>query len=270
MNKLFQLITATLLFMTAAVAQAEVFRLQFNDKIYGGHGTLDLNKTLMQQHRIKANELDIESIDVIVKSREGGGQVWVGSRYGQSDRRTAGGTVANYNNPADWTFSRISFPASNQGAGLLLNLNGNLKLREVRLHARYAREQSEVISNEKGDARITLPMRHLQLSGLHKVNLKQLLRNDAGINPDDYHLKGIEVSLKSRQGGGQVWLESAHGTSEIQTAGGLPEVFDNNNSGSYDRKYFKASRRNNQASPWLVGFNGDIKVNEIIVNLAHK
>ena len=270
MNTLFRISLPLVMLMASTVANAETFNLKFNDRVFGGLASVDLVRTLQTQHRINPLELHIESVDVVVKSREGGGQVWLGSRQSQSNRQTAAGTLANFNNPADWTFSRLSFPAGNYGAGLYLNLNGNLKLREVNIRASLAHGEGEVLSNEKGDKRITLPMRHETISGLQKINLKQLLRRDAGINPDDYDLKGIEVSLKSRQGGGQVWLETAQAMSDIQTAGGIPGVFDNNNPGSYDRKYFKAPRRNNSTTPWLLGLNGEIKLNEIIVNLARR
>ncbi len=254
--------------IASAAASAEVYRLKFNDQTYGGHRTVDIAKAMQKQHRLKTADLDISSVDVIVKSRQGGGQVWLGSRYSQSDRRTAGGTAANFNNPADWTFSRITFAAQNYGSDLQLNLNGDMKLREIRVHASRIDDSDKVLTNSKGEARITLPMHHVKITGLQKLDLKQLLRQEPGVNPDQYHLKGLEVSVKSRQGGGQVWLESGNGISEIQTAGGIVSVFENNNPGSYDRKYFKAAQRNNQASPWLLGFNGDIKIEEIIINLA--
>lgn len=261
-------LTLAAILLLSSAAKAEVYRLQFNDQIYGGHRTVELKKAMQKQHRVDASKLEIEKVDVVVKSQQGGGQVWVGSRYSQSNRLTAAGQAANFNNPANWTFSRISFPAQGFDSDLQLNLNGQLKLREVIVHARDTPDSESVAKNKQGNARITLPMNHLKLTGQNTINLKKILRSNTKVNPDKYNFKGLEVSVKSRQGGGQVWLESGHQASSIQTVGGIPQAFENNNQDSYDRKYFKAMQGENQPTPWLLKFNGDLKLNEIIINLA--
>ena len=65
-TKLFLILS---LFMSSA-AYAEVYRLNFNDRIYGGHRTVDLQKAMQQQHRVDAGKLEIEKVDVIAKSQQ--------------------------------------------------------------------------------------------------------------------------------------------------------------------------------------------------------
>ena len=106
-----------------------------------------------------------------------------------------------------------------------------------------------------------LPMFHLQLMGLNNIDLKQLVRSDTRMNPDEFHLKGIEVSVKSRQQGGQVWLVSGHKVSEFQDVRAAGRFFASNDPDSYGRNYFKVGQGNNQSMPWLLKLNGDIKLN---------
>ena len=261
------LLFLSLLFSSAAYA--EIYRLQFNDQIYGGHRTVDLQKALQHQHRVDARKVEIEKVDVVAKSQQGGGLIWMGSPYSQTDRRTVPGQAVNFNNPADWTFSRQTFTTRGFGDNLKLNLNGQFKLRAIVVHTRMFNDSENIAIGKNGNVRVTVTMHHLKLMGLQTINLKQLLRRNTNVNPDKYNLKGLEVSVKSRQGGGQIWFEdNGEQTSSLQTAGGIPQVFENNNAGSYDRKYFKATLRDNQPMPWLLKFNGDLKINEIIINLA--
>jgi hypothetical protein len=243
--------------LVSSAASAEVYRLQFNDQIFGGHRTVDLKKAMQHQHHVDAGKLVIEKVDVVAKSQQGGGLVWLGSHYSQSGRQTVPGQAVNFNNPAGWTFNRLTFTTQEFGNDAIV------------VHTREIEKSENVVSNKQGNVRITVPMHHLKLTGLQTINLKQLLRRNTKINPDKYNLKGLEVSIKSRQGGGQIWFEDdGQLASGLQSVGGIPQVFDNNNPGSYDRKYFKATRRENQASPWLLMLNGDLKLNEIIINLA--
>jgi hypothetical protein len=118
---------------------AEVFQLHFNDSIFGGFQTVDLHdlhRALYEQYQVDANKLVVDHIEVVLKSRYGGGLAWTGSPYSQRDRRVVTGQAANYNNPAGWNFSRIIFPARGLDDDLLLNLYGQFRLREVLVQTR--------------------------------------------------------------------------------------------------------------------------------------
>jgi hypothetical protein len=115
---------------------AEVFRLHFNDSIFGGFQTVDLHRALYNQHQVDARWIEVDHVEVVLKSRYGGGLAWTGSPYSQRDRRVVTGQAANYNNPAGWNFSRLIFPASGSDDDLLLNLYGQFRLREVLVHTR--------------------------------------------------------------------------------------------------------------------------------------
>jgi|GEM_PF-1689817 len=252
----------------SSASHAEVFRLQFKDYIFGGFRTLDLQQALYNQYQVDASGLDIETIDVVIKSQYGGGLVWSGSPNSQLDRRVVNGQAVNFNNPADWTYSHIIFPAQGTAGDLQLNLNGQFKLREVLVRTHDYRGAESVVKGMQSDGRITLPMFHLELMGLNSINLKQLLRSDTRMNPDEFQLKGIEVSVKSRRQGGQVWLENGNRVSELQEVDTAGRFFASNDPGSYGRNYFKFAIGNNQAMPWLLKLNGDIKLNEIVINLV--
>ena len=251
-------------------SHAEVFRLQFDDTIFGGHHTIDLQQALYKQFQVDSSRLGIDRIDVVVKSQYGGGLVWPGSRYSQVGRRTVTGYPANFNNPSDWTFSHLIFPVRGSADDLQLNLNGQFKLREVIVHTPDFRDAENAGNNTQGNVRMILPMFHLQLMGLNEIDLKQLVRSDTRMNPDEFHLKGIEVSVKSRQQGGQVWLVSGHRVSELQDVSAAGRFFASNDPGSYGRNYFKVGQGNNQSMPWLLKLNGDIKLNEIVINLVRR
>jgi hypothetical protein len=268
MKKLF---TALLLAGSLAISSAshaEFFRLQFKDYIFGGFRTLDLQQALYDQYHVDASGLDIETIDVVIKSQYGGGLVWTGSRNSQVDRRVVSGQAVNFNNPADWTYSHIIFPARGTAGDLQLNLNGLFKLREVLVQTREYRDAENAVKSMQVDGRMTLPMFHLELTGRNSIDLKQLVRSDTRMNPDEFQLKGIEVSAKSRQQGGQVWLENGDRVSELQAVDTAGNIFASNDPGSYGRNYFKFTNGNNQVMPWLLKLNGDIKLNEIVINLV--
>ncbi|MFW2440533.1 MAG: hypothetical protein ACN4GR_14335 [Arenicellales bacterium] len=266
-----KLIPASLLgfsLLISSASHAEVFRLQFKDYILGGFRTLDLHQALYNQYQLDASRLDIETIEVVLKSQHGGGLVWSGSRYSQLDRQVVTGQAVNFNNPADWTYSHIIFPAQGAAGDLKLNLNGLFKLREVLVRTRDESGAESVVKSMQGDGRVILPMFHLELTGLNSINLKQLLRSDSRLNPDEFQLKGIEVLVKSRKQGGQVWLENGNRHTEPQAVDTAGRFFASNDPGSYGRNYFRFANGNNQSKPWLLKLNGDIKLNEIVINLV--
>ncbi len=122
--------------LISGIVHAEDFRLHFNDAIFGGFQTVDLHRALYEQYQVDASRLAVDHIEVVLKSRYGGGLVWTGSPYSQMDRRVVAGQGANYNNPAGWNFSRIVFPARGLDDDLLLNLYGQFRLREVLVRTR--------------------------------------------------------------------------------------------------------------------------------------
>jgi hypothetical protein len=120
----------------SGLVHAEDFRLQFNDAVYGGFQTVDLHWALYEQHQVDASSLELDYIEVILKSKYGGGLAWTGSPYSQRDRRVVYGQAANFYNPSGWSFSRIVFPATGLFDDLLLNMNGQFSLREVLVRTR--------------------------------------------------------------------------------------------------------------------------------------
>lgn len=256
-----------LLLALASAAWAEEFHLRYDDRIIGGQTSFDLLRELGSQHRVDPAEFEILGVDVIAKSQQGGGQVWLGSAYSQSGRQTAPGSIANYSNPADWTFGTLRFQAGGMGDALNLNFYGNIKLREIVLHTRRKQDAVQIAGDHQGNRRITLQLNHVVLNGLTEINLKQELRRKTDLNPDRYNLKGIEVGAKSRSGNAKVWLESGNRKSQPLIVGGIPQAFDNDNTGSYDRKFIQATP-DNQPTPWLLRFSGNVKVNDIVINLA--
>ncbi|MEA1888700.1 MAG: hypothetical protein U9N50_02810 [Pseudomonadota bacterium] len=136
MKKLFVNFLLAVSLVICSASHAEDFRLDFNDTIFGGFHTVDLHRALYEQYQVDANRLEVEHIEVVLKSRYGGGLAWTGSPYSQRDRRVVTGQAANYYNPAGWNFSRIVFPAKGSADDLLLNLYGQIRLREVLVRTR--------------------------------------------------------------------------------------------------------------------------------------
>ena len=124
------------IFIISSIVHAEDFRLHFNDAIFGGFQTVDLHRALYEQYQVDARWIEVDHVEVVLKSRYGGGLAWTGSPYSQRDRRVVTGQAANYNNPAGWNFSRLIFPASGSDDDLLLNLYGQFRLREVLVQTR--------------------------------------------------------------------------------------------------------------------------------------
>ena len=259
----------TLLFVNG-VTRADVFRLQFNDEIFGGHQTVDLQTALLEQYRVDTGQISIDKIDVLVKSWFGGGMVWLGSRYSQSDRRFVNGQAANFNNPADWTFNRISFPVSGTNNELQLNLNGQFRVREVIVSAQLHTENDNLNSRNQVENGILLPLYHLQLTGLSSLDIKQLLLNDTRLNPDKYYLSAVMVAIKSRQDGAQAWLENGNRVSNVELLNGADQDFDSHDPASYDHRTISVAQYEDESSPWLLKFSGDVMLNEIVVILSQR
>ena len=249
---------------------AEVFHLQFHDEIFGGHQTVDLKSALHQQYQLDANQLSIEKIDVVVKSWFGGGQLWLGSRYSQADRRFVNGQASNFNNPADWTFNRIGFVVNETNSDLQLNLNGQFRIREVIVSSAGNVESGDVMHSMQAGADILLPLYHMELNGLSSLDLKQLLHNDTQLNPDEYHLKSVTVALKSSQDGAQAWLESGQQMSKVGIINGAGQAFSSQDPGTYEFRSINAAKYDNESSPWLLNFSGDFRLYEIVVNLEQR
>jgi hypothetical protein len=254
--------------LTCSNAFAEVLHLQFKEYIIGGYRTLDLHQALYDQHQLNADTIQIEKIDVVIKSRSGGGQVWLGSRYSKKDVRIVYGQAANFNNPADWTYSHIIFMYNESVSEPQINLNGQFKLREIVVYTRNHTGSESTVNNPSTDISIVLPMFDVKLIGLNSIDLKQLLRSDTKQNPDEYYLQGIEVLAKSRDGSAKVWLESRFDNTDKQTVEGQAQVFDSNEAGTYSSSYIEAKKNNNDSMPWLLKFDGDIKLHEIILKLT--
>ena len=254
----------------SVVAHAEVFHLQFNDEIFGGHQTLDLQNTLFEQYRVDAGQISIDKIDVLVKSWFGGGLVWLGSRYSQSDRRFVNGQASNFNNPADWTFNHISFHVNATNSDLQLNLNGQFRLREVIVSVQTPSDPGNTINSDQAENGILLPLYHMELNGLSSLDIKQLLRNDTRLNPDKYYLNAVMLAIKSRQDGAQAWLENGHRVSKVELLSGAGQGFNSNDPASYDHRTIRAAQYENESSPWLLKFSGDVMLYEIIVILAQR
>ena len=270
MKKLSMRLLFTFFLSISTTAHADVFHLQFNDEIYGGHQTLDLQNELHDQYQVDASHLYIDRIAVVIKSLFGGGQIWLGSRYSQNDRRFVNGQAGNFNNPADWTFNQVTFPKPQAKSGLQLHLNGQFRLREVAVYTQLDPAPADSTNGGQDEAYIALPMHHLELNGLNSVDIKQLLRNDTRLNPDDFHLNSIMVALKSGQDGAQAWLESGGLISELVILHGAAQGFDSHELASYDYRSINAVQYTNEALPWVIKFNGDIRLYEIVINLAKR
>jgi hypothetical protein len=268
LKKLFKRLLLIVTLLTSSTACADVLQLQFKDYIIGGHRTLDLHQALFEQHQVDIDKIQIEKIDVVIKSRSGGGQIWLGSGYSKTDVRIVPGQAANFNNPADWTFSHVVFLFNGAVSKPQLNLNGQFKLREIVVYTADYADSDNTVTNTSDNISIGLPMFHLNLIGLNSINLKQLLASDAGLNLDEYDIQSIEVLAKSRDGSAKVWLESGFETSEKQTVEGLAQVFDSNEPDTYGSSYLTVRKINNHSVPWLLKFDGEIKLHEIIVKLV--
>lgn len=263
-----RLIFTSFLFLSAVV-HADVFHLQFNDEIVGGHQTVDLKRALSEQYQVDANHLSVDRIDVVVKSWFGG-LLWLGSRYSQSDRRFVNGQANNFNNPADWTFNQVIFPVSGTDSDLQLNLNGQFRLREVRVSVQTPTDSGNVINDNQAENGILIPLYHLELSGLSSLDIKQMLLNDTRLNPDKYYLNAVMVAIKSRQDGAQAWLENGNRVSKVELLNGAGQGFNSHDAASYDHRTISVAQYENELSPWLLKFNGDVKLYEIIVILTQR
>lgn len=270
MKKRYVSVPIYLLLIFASMARADVFHLQFNDEIYGGHQTLNLGKALRNQYQVNAGSLVVERVDVVIKSLYGGGQLWLGARYNQADRQTATGLANSFDNPADWTFSRLTFPFLGVASDLMLNLNGQFRLRHVTVHTREISDSTGLNNDGLGQVRITLPMHHVKLNGLSTVDIAQLLQNDAQLNWRNFTLNGITVALKSQQDGAQVWLQNGEWFSEIIVLNSAGEGFGSDNPASYHYRNINTVQVDKPSNPWLLRLNGDIKLYEIIISLNRR
>lgn len=264
------LLFSFILLSVSTSVHAEVFHLQFHDEIFGGHQMVDLKSALSEQYQVDANQLSIVKIDVIVKSWFGGGQLWLGSRYSQSDRRFVNGQASNFNNPADWTFNQVTFPVSGTNSDLQLNLNGQLRLREVSVSVKTPTDSGNVINDDQAENGILIPLYHLELSGLSNLDIKQLLLNDTRLNPDKYYLNAVMVAIKARHDGAQAWLENGNRVSTVELLSGAGQGFNSHDPASYDHRTIRAAKYENESSPWLLNFSGDVMLNEIVVILSQR
>lgn len=270
MKKLCMCLIFTSFLFLSTVVHADVFHLQFNDEIFGGHQTVDLQNALREQFHVDVKQLSIEKIDVVVKSWFGGGLVWLGSRYSQSDRRFVNGQAANFNNPADWTFNQITFPESGTHRELQLHLNGQFRLREVIVSTQTRTDPELLFNSDQARNGILIPLYDLELNGLSSLDIKQLLRNDTRLNPDKYYLNAVMVAIKSRQDGAQAWLENGNWVSKVELLTGAGQGFNSHDVASYDHRTIRAALNENESSPWLLKFNGDVMLYEIVVILAQR
>lgn len=260
----------TLFLSLSTVVHADVFHLQFHDEIFGGHQTVDLQNALRDQFHVDSNQLSIDNIDVVVKSWFGGGQIWLGSRYNQADRRFVNGQANNFNNPADWTFNQVTFPVSGTNSDLQLNLNGQFRLREVSVSVKTPTDSGNVINDDQAENGILIPLYHLELSGLSNLDIKQLLLNDTRLNPDKYYLNAVMVAIKARHDGAQAWLENGNRVSAVELLSGAGQGFNSHDPASYDHRTIRAAQYENESSPWLLNFSGDVMLNEIVVILSQR
>ena len=260
----------TSLLLISSAVHADTFRLQFHDQIMGGHQTVDLQNALREQYQVDANQLTIEKVDVVIKSMAGGGQIWFGSRYNQADRRFVAGQAGNFQNPANWTFRKIAFPVQQPDSDLQLNLNGEFKLREVIVSSADFAQPEKLQYRDQSAADILLPLYNMDLHGLSSLDLKQLLLNDTQLDPDEYHLKSVTVAVKSRQDGAQVWLECGQRVSKVEIISATEKVFGSHDPGTYQYRNINAAEYENESSPWLLKFSGDIRLYEVAVSLNQR
>jgi hypothetical protein len=136
LKKSYRWLLGVFILIISSFVHAEDFRLYFNDTSFGGFQTVDLHWALYEQYQVDASRLDLDYIEVVLKSKYGGGLAWTGSPYSQRDRQVVMGQAANFYNPSDWSFSRIVFPATGSFDDLLLNMNGQFSLREVLVRTR--------------------------------------------------------------------------------------------------------------------------------------
>ena len=127
-----------------------------------------------------------------------------------------------------------------------------------------------MINSDQVENGILLPLYHLQLNGLSSLDIKQLLRNDTRLNPDKYYLSAVMVAIKSRQDGAQVWLENGNRISKVELLSGAGQVFNSHDVASYDHRTISVAQYENESSPWLLKFNGDVMLYEIVVILAQR
>lgn len=115
--------------------------------------------------------------------------------------------------------------------------------------------------------RFVLRVGDLEYQGSNVIRIKEMLRQQYNIVPQDYELTGVSVLSKTRHGRGTAALKVGQWVSNPQRIYGTPEYFDSRDPRTFYETYFYNDNLYEQGV-WQLVLEGNHKVRRIVVD-AH-
>ncbi len=112
--------------------------------------------------------------------------------------------------------------------------------------------------------RFVLNLGDAEFSGNSVIRLKQMLRDQHGIDARDYNLRGVMILSKTKFGRGTAALKVGDWVSYSQRVYGSPENFNRPNENTFVRTEFRNENRRHDGV-WQILLEGNHKVRRIIV-----
>lgn len=136
MKRLFRLalVSSMLLFTQLAFAQQR-FELDMQDRFIQGQDVeIPLKQEIFQRYGVRLQDQTLTRIQVVAKSRQGQGLVWLNLANDQSASFRINGNPQDFNNPAGYTFDRIRIETrglSTANSPWRLAFRGNVIVRSI-------------------------------------------------------------------------------------------------------------------------------------------
>jgi len=268
--KVLMIATMSLITATSALAQYGGYGQQQEERIQlhlqqhlQGQNTIQLKKEIKLQYpHINIQELEVQAVRVVAKSKAGRGEVVLISGQSASYPQTVGGNPRDFDFGGPDSFDKILIqnPArvmSHSGI-LQLELKGNIKLKKVVVitKAQMQREQNIMI-NTYGQ--------HLQ--GANTLKLKQMIKmQNPGLDLQELKLKSVTLISKSRMGRAQATLIVGQSASYPATIFGNPGMFDSPAPRTFSPVTLINPSYDSQGV-WQVDLQGNIKIEKVIVTV---
>lgn len=115
-------------------AKAERYVLDFNDWHLQGQSTIALKQELQRRYgNLPFQRMDLQRVVLLAKSAYGGARATLVVGPQQSNPQIIPGNPRDFQNPANYTYTRLRFnpPSGNDRGIWQLHINGNVKVRRV-------------------------------------------------------------------------------------------------------------------------------------------
>ncbi len=121
--------------------------------------------------------------------------------------------------------------------------------------------------DRRGEQKFVLHVGRRIFQGQSTLPLKRMLRNQYGINVQNFEIDRVRLVAKSRQGRGTARLKIGQWESYPETIQGNPYDFNSNEGYTFDRIMFRNNARFSDRGVWQILMRGNIKVKKVVVFL---